>query len=66
MMKRECPECGDPTRCEAPTVDNGVGLERCGPYACEACGWVEEMEEIEYEAYGEKMLPGASGPRIDP
>ena len=34
-----CPKCGEIAI--ADTVDNGVGEERCGPYGCEHCGWIE-------------------------
>lgn len=40
-FEMECPQCG--CIITADYVDNGVGNERCGPYACEACGWVEEQ-----------------------
>ena len=40
-----CPCCGKP--CEADFVDNGVGEERCGPYRCEPCGWVESVPECD-------------------
>lgn len=42
----QCPQCGDPN-CEADGVDNGVGIQQCGPYACEACGYVEKRVELE-------------------
>jgi hypothetical protein len=43
----DCPQCGDPW-CEADGVDNGVGMQQCGPYCCEACGYVQpcEIEEL--------------------
>lgn len=34
-----CPYCGE--NCWAEWVDNGVGLEQCGPYCCRACGAAE-------------------------
>jgi hypothetical protein len=37
----KCPDCGEWTH--ADFVDNGVGMQRCGPYGCERCGWVEEQ-----------------------
>jgi ribosomal protein S27AE len=36
----ECPECGE--WAQANHVDNGVGMQRCGPYVCDRCGWIEE------------------------
>jgi hypothetical protein len=37
-----CSQCGS-VRGYAPAdmVDNGVGLEKCGPAHCEECGWIE-------------------------
>jgi len=37
-----CPQCGS-VRGYSPAdmVDNGVGLEKCGPAHCEECGWIE-------------------------
>ena len=37
--ERRCPDCGQ--WAIADHVDNGIGMERCGPYVCEACGWIE-------------------------
>ena len=41
----KCPECGK--ECEADFVDNGIGMQRCGPWVCNpdngGCGWVEEQ-----------------------
>lgn len=34
-----CPKCG--AIATADFVDNGVGMQRSGPYGCETCGWVE-------------------------
>ena len=34
-----CPECGETATCDE--VDIGVGMQQCGPYGCESCGWVE-------------------------
>ena len=41
----ECPGCGG--KCEADFVDNGVGLERCGPWHCEMCQWIEPTQEAD-------------------
>jgi rubredoxin len=38
-----CPVCGNDD-CRADWVDIGVGGARCGPYACEVCGWVQSRE----------------------
>lgn len=35
-----CPNCGFVAR--ADFVDIGVGMQQCGPFGCEACGWVEQ------------------------
>lgn len=44
-----CPECGK--ECEAEFIDNGVGMQQCGPYVCDpclgGCGWIQD----ELEAY---------------
>jgi len=34
-----CPRCGETA--VADFVDNGVGMQQCGPFSCEACGWTE-------------------------
>jgi hypothetical protein len=34
-----CPKCG--AIAAADFVDIGVGMQQCGPYACEHCGWCE-------------------------
>ena len=43
-VSMKCPKCGH--ECEADFVDNGVGEQRCGPWAClpdsGGCGWCEE------------------------
>lgn len=38
-IEPNCPTCGEPL--QADYVDIGVGEEKCGPYFCDACGWVE-------------------------
>lgn len=38
-QEMRCPLCKAWT--SADHVDNGIGLEQCGPYVCEHCGWVE-------------------------
>lgn len=38
-QEKKCPQCGE--WAAADYVDNGIGLERCGPFNCEAYGWVE-------------------------
>ena len=43
--ERRCPECDRWTRAE--WIDNGVGLQQCGPYCCESCGWIEQRPSIE-------------------
>ena len=35
-----CPKCG--SECERDEVDNGVGMEACGPWGCPECHWVEK------------------------
>jgi hypothetical protein len=35
-----CPACGAAAE-PADMVDNGVGLEPCGPYTCSSCDWVQ-------------------------
>lgn len=39
-----CPNCGHVAR--ADFVDIGVGMQQCGPFGCEKCGWVEEHESF--------------------
>jgi len=39
-----CPECG--AWATADYVDNGVEMQRCGPYSCDACGWVEPRNDL--------------------
>jgi hypothetical protein len=43
-----CPECGK--KCEAEFVDNGVGMQQCGPYVCDpclgGCGWIQDELEV--------------------
>jgi rubredoxin len=34
----KCPACG--LIAVADFVDNGVGMQQCGPFGCESCGWV--------------------------
>lgn len=38
-----CPECGQLAECDL--VDNGIGMQQCGPYGCEPCGWVQESPD---------------------
>ncbi len=38
-----CPKCKS-VAC-ADYVDNGVGMQQCGPYRCQACGWIEEQPD---------------------
>jgi rubredoxin len=40
-----CPSCEKIAR--ADFVDNGVGMQQCGPFHCEACGWVEHPVELD-------------------
>lgn len=42
--ERQCPDCGQWT--QADHVHNGIGWERCGPYHCEACGWIEAEDPL--------------------
>lgn len=35
----KCPKCG--ADCERDEVDNGVGMEACGPWGCPECHWFE-------------------------
>ena len=46
--ERSCPRCGE--WAVADHVDNGIGMERCGPYYCEACGWVEARTSSMFHA----------------
>lgn len=39
-----CPECDG--WAAADFVDNGAGLQRCSPYVCDQCGWVEDVNFI--------------------
>ena len=41
--EKPCPKCGEIAT--ADFVHNGVGMQRCGKWGCEQCGWVEECEE---------------------
>jgi hypothetical protein len=39
-----CPQCGateDQGFLPGDTVDNGVGMQKCGPDGCQRCGWIE-------------------------
>ena len=45
-----CPACG--LIATADFVDIGVGMQQCGPFGCEACGWKEDQTAIE-----ELLLP---------
>ena len=38
----KCPKCGG--ECERDEVDNGVGIEACGPWGCPDCHWFETRE----------------------
>lgn len=40
----KCPKCG--AIAVADFVDIGVGMQQCGPYSCETCGWQEEVPKI--------------------
>lgn len=44
--QRLCPRCAGIA--EADFVDIGVGMQQCGPFGCEACGWVERCDELEF------------------
>lgn len=35
-----CPKCG--ATCERDEIDNGVGMEACGPWGCPDCHWFQE------------------------
>lgn len=41
----KCPRCQ--SECERPTVDCGVGEIAVGPWACDACYWVEGITSEE-------------------
>lgn len=41
--QRLCPRCAAVAK--ADFVDIGVGMQQCGPFGCEACGWVEEKPD---------------------
>lgn len=63
-----CPYCG--TLCRADFVDNGVAMQQCGPYHCDACGASEigpydeprdlTPEETETRWYAPGTEPGSS------
>ena len=40
-----CPQGG--SECERDEVDNGIGMEACGPWGCPACCWVESRSDID-------------------
>ena len=46
-----CPVCGKD--CVAEMVDNGVGMQQCGPYVCMpddgGCGWTQPSEKHRVE-----------------
>lgn len=37
----KCPVCCEEATCDE--IDIGVGVQQCGPYGCESCGWVQPM-----------------------
>lgn len=39
-----CPRCR--SWATADFVDNGIGLQRCGPYRCDVCKWVESQDLV--------------------
>lgn len=41
-----CPGCG--AACERDYVDNGVGMEPCGPWGCPECHWVEKRAVLAF------------------
>lgn len=51
----KCPDCGG--ECERDEVDNGIGMDACGPWGCPECHWVEPQpkwrEPQTSEAQGE-------------
>ncbi len=44
--ERRCPDCGQ--WATADHVDNGIGMERCGPFVCAACGWIEPPLRLDF------------------
>lgn len=52
-----CPRCGKPAECDE--VDNGVGMQQCGPYYCQPCDWVQPdpLEEL--------LSPKSTAPSAD-
>jgi hypothetical protein len=40
----KCPKCGG--ECERDEVDNGVGMQACGPWGCPMCHWYERGVEL--------------------
>lgn len=44
-MNMTCPACG--CECERDEVDNGVGMEACGPWGCPECHWIEERLAVD-------------------
>ena len=40
-----CPRCG--ADCERDEVDNGVGMEACGPWGCPECHWFEKHIDLD-------------------
>lgn len=49
-----CPQCGG--ECERDEVDNGVGMEPCGPWGCPECHWVEGREPSEPSGEGKDVF----------
>lgn len=45
MAELKCPNCGG--ACERDEVDNGVGMEACGPWGCPECHWAEEKLDLD-------------------
>ncbi len=41
----KCPKCG--SECDRDEVDNGIGMEACGPWGCPECHWFEKQIELE-------------------
>lgn len=53
----KCPTCGG--ECERDEVDNGVGMEGCGPWGCPDCHRVEERWTLD----AVDPVPGVVAPR---
>lgn len=47
----KCPKCGG--EAEHDQVDNGIGMQQCGPWNCPACQWVEASDPFGFAMVAE-------------